>query len=161
MEETKNYLTREGLRKYEEELHERKSVRRNEIAQKIKEAREQGDLSEHAEYDAARDEQRDNEARIEVIENILKNVEVVDSSSTGAGSTVTFGSAVRVQDIELNEEMTYTIKGASEADVLAGSISNESPLGRGLLGAKTGDVVEIETPAGMLKFKILEIFAES
>ena len=161
MEETKNYLTREGLRKYEEELHERKSVRRNEIAQKIKEAREQGDLSENAEYDAARDEQRDNEARIEVIENILKNVEVVDSSSTGAGSTVTFGSAVRVQDIELNEEMTYTIKGASEADVLAGSISNESPLGRGLLGAKTGDVVEIETPAGMLKFKILEIFAES
>ncbi|MBR3308126.1 MAG: transcription elongation factor GreA [Lachnospiraceae bacterium] len=161
MEETKNYLTREGLRKYEEELHERKSVRRNEIAQKIKEAREQGDLSENAEYDAARDEQRDNEAHIEVIENILKNVEVVDSSSTGAGSTVTFGSAVRVQDIELNEEMTYTIKGASEADVLAGSISNESPLGRGLLGAKTGDVVEIETPAGMLKFKILEIFAES
>ena len=134
MAEKKNYLTREGLRKYEEELHELKSVRRKEISQKIKEAREQGDLSENAEYDAARDEQRDVEARIEELENILKDVEVVDVDQNGGKITkVSFGCSVRVLDLELQEEMTYTIKGASEADVLKGSISNESPLGMALI----------------------------
>ena len=162
MAEKKNYLTREGLRKYEEELHELKAVRRLEISQKIKEAREQGDLSENAEYDAARDEQRDVEARIEELENILKNVEVVDVDQKGGKITsVGFGYTVRVEDIELQEEMTYTIKGGSEADVLGGSISNESPLGKALLGAKKGDIVEVEAPAGALKFKVLDIWMEN
>ncbi|MBR5421734.1 MAG: transcription elongation factor GreA [Lachnospiraceae bacterium] len=162
MAEKKNYLTREGLRKYEEELHELKSVRRKEISQKIKEAREQGDLSENAEYDAARDEQRDVEARIEELENILKNVEVVDvDQKSGKIKSVSFGCTVRVEDVELKEESTYTIKGASEADVLAGSISNESPMGKALLGAKKGDEVEVEAPAGVLKFKVLDIWMES
>ncbi|MBR3524404.1 MAG: transcription elongation factor GreA [Lachnospiraceae bacterium] len=162
MAEKKNYLTREGLRKYEEELHELKSVRRKEISQKIKEAREQGDLSENAEYDAARDEQRDVEARIEELENILKNVEVVDlDQKSGKIKSVSFGCKVRVLDMEMDEELEYTIKGASEANVLSGSISNESPMGKALLGSKKGDVVEVEAPAGMLKFKVLEISMEN
>ena len=162
MAEKKNYLTREGLRKYEEELQELKSVRRKEISQKIKEAREQGDLSENAEYDAARDEQRDVEARIEELENILKNVEVVDlEQKNGKIKSVSFGCKVRVLDMEMNEEFEYTIKGASEANVLSGSISNESPMGKALLGSKKGDVVEVEAPAGMLKFKVLEISMEN
>ena len=161
MAEKKNYLTREGLRKYEEELHELKSVRRKEISQKIKEAREQGDLSENAEYDAARDEQRDVEARIEELENILKDVEVVDIDQSGGKiKKVSFGCSVRVLDVELQEEMTYTIKGASEADVLKGSISNESPLGVALIGAKKGDTVEIEAPVGMLQYKVLDIWMD-
>ena len=161
MAEKKNYLTREGLRKYEEELHELKSVRRKEISQKIKEAREQGDLSENAEYDAARDEQRDVEARIEELENILKDVEVVDVDQNGGKITkVSFGCSVRVLDLELQEEMTYTIKGASEADVLKGSISNESPLGMALIGAKKGNTVEIEAPAGTLQYKVLDIWMD-
>ena len=162
MAEKKNYLTREGLRKYEEELHELKSVRRKEISQKIKEAREQGDLSENAEYDAARDEQCDVEARIEELENILKNVEVVDlDQKSGKIKSVSFGCKVRVLDMEMDEELEYTIKGASEANVLSGSISNESPMGKALLGSKKGDVVEVEAPAGMLKFKVLEISMEN
>lgn len=161
MAEKKNYLTREGLRKYEEELHELKSVRRKEISQKIKEAREQGDLSENAEYDAARDEQRDVEARIEELENILKDVEVVDIDQNGGKITkVSFGCSVRVLDLELQEEMTYTIKGASEADVLKGSISNESPLGMALIGAKKGATVEIEAPVGTLQYKVLDIWMD-
>ena len=161
MAEKKNYLTREGLRKYEEELHELKSVRRLEISQKIKEAREQGDLSENAEYDAARDEQRDVEARIEELENILKNVEVVDVDQKGGKITsVGFGHTVRVEDLDLKEEMTYTIKGASEANVLEDSISNESPLGKALQGAKRGDIVEVEAPIGVLKYKVLDIWME-
>ncbi|MCR4586095.1 MAG: transcription elongation factor GreA [Lachnospiraceae bacterium] len=161
MADKKNYLTREGLRKYEEELHELKSVRRKEISQKIKEAREQGDLSENAEYDAARDEQRDVEARIEELENILKDVEVVDVDQNGGKiSKVSFGCSVRVLDLELQEEMTYTIKGASEADVLKGSISNESPLGMALIGAKKGATVEIEAPVGVLQYKVLDIWMD-
>jgi len=161
MAEKKNYLTREGLRKYEEELHELKSVRRKEISQKIKEAREQGDLSENAEYDAARDEQRDVEARIEELENILKDVEVVDVDQNGGKiSKGSFGCSVRVLDLELQEEMTYTIKGASEADVLKGSISNESPLGMALIGAKKGATVEIEAPVGVLQYKVLDIWMD-
>lgn len=156
MAEKKNYLTREGLRKYEDELQHLKSVRRKEISQKIKEAREQGDLSENAEYDAARDEQRDIEARIEYLDNLLKNVEVIDESKSDK-NTVHFGSKVVVKDLELDEEYTYSIKGASEADALAGKISNTSPLGKALIGRKKGDTIEVEAPAGTVKYKILEI----
>ena len=159
MEAKKNILTYEGLRKYEDELHELKVVRRKEVAEKIKEAREQGDLSENAEYDAAKDEQRDIEARIEELEKLLKNVEVVDvvEQADGKVAKVSFGCTVKLLDKDMKEEVEYTIKGASEADSLNGSISNESPLGRALIGSKKGDTVEVEAPVGVIKYKVLEI----
>lgn len=163
MAEKKNLLTREGLKRYEDELQELKSVRRKEISQKIKEAREQGDLSENAEYDAAKDEQRDVEARIEELEKLLKNVEVVDVAEqvNGKNARVSFGCTVRLLDKEMKEEVEFTIKGASEADSLNGSISNESPLGRALIGSKKGDTVEVEAPVGVIKYKVLEIRMDS
>lgn len=160
MAEGKNLLTREGLKKYEDELEYLKFTKRKEVSQKIKEAREQGDLSENAEYDAAKDEQRDVEARIEELEKLLKNVEVVDVEITdGKAQKVSFGCKVVVTDMELKEDMEFTIKGASEADSLNGSISNESPLGLALIGAKKGDVVEVEAPIGVIKYKIKSIQA--
>ena len=119
MEAKKNLLTREGLKKYEDELHELKVIRRKEVAQKIKEAREQGDLSENAEYDAAKDEQRDIEARIEELEKILKNVEVVDMEDDSENlEKVSFGLAVKVKDNEFGDEMEFKIVGATEANSL-------------------------------------------
>lgn len=161
MEAKKNLLTREGLKKYEDELHELKVNKRREVAQKIKEAREQGDLSENAEYDAAKDEQRDIEARIEELEAILKNVEVVDTEeeSNDLGK-VSFGLTVRVKDNEFGDEMNFKIVGATEANSLKGKISNESPLGKALIGAKKGEVVKIEAPAGEIEYTILDIFKE-
>jgi transcription elongation factor GreA len=157
-EEKKNLLTREGLAKYEEELRYLKDEKRKEISQKIKEAREQGDLSENAEYDAARDEQRDVEARIEELGKLLKNVEVVDAlPSSGKSKKAQFGSKIKVLDLELDEEMEFVIKGATEADSLNGSISNESPLGIALIGKKKGDTVEVEAPVGVIKYKILDV----
>ena len=156
MEEKKNILTREGLKKYEDELHELKVVRRKEVAQKIKEAREQGDLSENAEYDAAKDEQRDIEARIEDLEKILKNVEVVDEEDVTADH-IMIGSKVKIYDIEFDEELSYKIVGSTEANSIKGKISNESPVGRALLGAVVGDTVTVHTPAGESNYKVLEI----
>ena len=156
MEEKKNILTREGLKRYEDELHELKVVRRKEVAQKIKEAREQGDLSENAEYDAAKDEQRDIEARIEDLEEILKNVEVVDEEDVTADH-IMIGSKVKIYDIEFDEELSYKIVGSTEANSIKGKISNESPVGRALLGAVVGDTVTVHTPAGESNYKVLEI----
>lgn len=156
MAEKKNILTYEGLKKLEDELQDLKVVRRREIAQKIKEAREQGDLSENAEYDAAKDEQRDIEARIEQIEKILKNAEVVLDEEIDLNS-ISIGCVVRVLDVEYNEEEEYKLVGSSEASSLHNKISNESPLGKALLGAKVGDVVEAEAPAGSIKYRVLSI----
>ena len=157
-ENKKNLLTREGLKKYEDELQELKVVKRKEVSQKLKEARAQGDLSENAEYDAAKDEQRDIEARIFEFEQLLKNVEVVDVDSEETdGKKIAFGYTVKILDKELKEEMVVTIKGASEADSLSGSISNESPLGKALIGAKKGETVSVEAPVGVIKYKVLEI----
>ncbi len=157
-ENKKNLLTREGLKKYEDELQELKVVKRKEVSQKLKEARAQGDLSENAEYDAAKDEQRDIEARIFELEQLLKNVEVVDiDSDEGDGKKIAFGYTVKLLDKELKEEMVVTIKGASEADSLSGSISNESPLGKALIGAKKGETVSVEAPVGVIKYKVLDI----
>ena len=156
MAEKKNILTYEGLKKLEDELQDLKVNQRREIAQKIKEAREQGDLSENAEYDAAKDEQRDIEARIEQIEKILKNAEVVLDEEVDLDK-INIGCLVRVLDIEYNEEEEYKIVGSSEASSLQGKISNESPVGKALLRHKVGDVVEVETQAGMIEYKILEI----
>lgn len=158
MEEKKNILTREGLQRYEDELRELKDVRRKEIAQKIKEAREQGDLSENAEYDAAKDEQRDTEARISELETILKNVEVVDDDDITADK-VMVGSTVTIFDIEFSEELTYKIVGSTEVDSLNGKISNESPVGKGLIGAHVGETITVQTPAGESAYKVLDIKA--
>ncbi len=153
----KNILTYEGLKKYEDELQDLKVVKRKEVAQKIKEAREQGDLSENAEYDAAKDEQRDIEARIEELEKILKNAEVVVEDEANLDQ-VSIGCQVKILDVEFDEELEYKIVGSTEADSLKGKISNESPVGRALLGAKIGDVIEVETPHGdSLQYKVLGI----
>ena len=156
MEEKKNILTYEGLKKYEDELHDLKVNKRQEVAQKIKEAREQGDLSENAEYDAAKDEQRDIEARIEALEKILKNAEVVVEEDVDTNK-ISIGCKVKIRDLELNEDMEYKIVGSSEANSLKGKISNESPVGKALIGAKKGQTVTVETQAGVLKYKVLGI----
>ena len=152
----KNLLTYEGLQKLECELHNLKVVKRKEVAQKIKEAREQGDLSENAEYDAAKDEQRDIEARIDEIEKILKNAEVVVEEEVDLDK-ISVGCRVKILDMEYDEELDYKIVGSTEANSLKGKISNESPVGKALLGAKVGEVVTVETQAGDLNYKVLEI----
>ena len=156
MEAKKNILTKEGLAKYEEELHELKTVKLKEVAEKLKEAREQGDLSENAEYDAAKDEQRDIAARIEVIEKILKNAEVIDDSDVDTNK-ISIGCTVKLKDLEFDEEIEYKIVGSSEANSLKGKISNESPVGKALIGAKKGQTVSVETQAGVLQYKVLGI----
>ena len=156
MEKKKKLLTYAGLRALEQELEDLKVVKRKEVAQKIKEAREQGDLSENAEYDAAKDEQRDIEARIEELENILKNVEVVDEDEVDLDK-INVGCAVKVYDITFEEEMDFKIVGSTEANSLEGKISNESPVGQALIGKTVGDMVDVETQAGLMQFKVLEI----
>ena len=156
MEEKKNILTYAGLKKYEDELHSLKVERRQEVAQKIKEAMEQGDLSENAEYDAAKDEQRDIEARIEELEKILKNVEVVTGEDL-ALDRISVGCRVKIHDLEFDEDHDYSIVGSTEANSLENKISNESPVGKALMGAKVGDVVKVDTMAGSLSYKILSI----
>ncbi len=156
MEEKKNILTYSGLKKLEDELEDLKVNQRKMIAQKIKEAREQGDLSENAEYDSAKDEQRDIELRIEELEKILKNAEVVDESEA-ATDRINIGCRVQLKDIEYDEVLDYSIVGSTEANSLEGKISNESPVGRALIGAKVGDIVEVEAPSSIVKFEILGI----
>ena len=154
-ETKKNILTYEGLKALEDELHDLKVNRRREVAQKIKEAREQGDLSENAEYDAAKEEQRDIELRIEEIDKILKNAEVVDDDDVDS-NVINVGCTVKIKDLEFKEEMEYKIVGSTDANSLKGKISNESPVGKALIGAQKGDTVEVETPAGMIKYKIVD-----
>ena len=156
MDEKKNILTYAGLKKLEDELHDLKVVRRKEVAGKIREAREQGDLSENAEYDAAKDEQRDIEARIEEIEKILKNAEVVVEDEVDFDK-ISIGCKVTVFDMEFDEEMELQIVSSTEANSLQGKISNESPVGKALIGAKTGDVVDVEMPTGIMQYKVLNI----
>lgn len=156
MEVKKNLLTYEGLKALEDELHDLKVVKRKEVAEKIKEAREQGDLSENAEYDAAKDEQRDIEARIEEIEKILKYAEVVVEDEVDVDK-INVGCTVSVLDVEYEEEIEFRIVGSSEANSLKGKISNESPVGKALMGKRVGDVVNVETQAGEFQYKILNI----
>ena len=156
MEAKKHVMTYEGVKQLEDELQDLQVNKRKEIAQKLKEARAQGDLSENAEYDAAKDEQRDIEARIDQIEAILKNVEVVDEDEVGTDK-INIGSKVKILDVEFNEEMEYKIVGSTEANSLKGKISNESPVGHALIGAKKGDTVTVETEAGTFDYKVLEI----
>ena len=156
MAEKKNILTYAGLKQYEDELQNLKVFRRKEVAQKIKEPREKGDLSENAEYDAAKDEQRDIELRIEELEKLLKNAEVVVEDEIDL-EKINVGCKVKVFEIDEDEEMEFRIVGSTEANSLQNKISNESPVGRALLGRKVGDIVDVETQVGVIQYKVLEI----
>lgn len=156
MEAKKRLLTYAGLKALEDELENLKVVKRKEVAGKIKEAREQGDLSENAEYDAAKDEQRDIEARIDELEKLLKNAEVVVEDEVNLDK-ISIGCVVKVYDVEFEEEMEFKLVGSTEANSLQNKISNESPVGHALIGRKVGDVVDVETQAGMLQYKVLDI----
>lgn len=152
----KNILTYAGLQELEAELEDLKLNKRKEVAQKIKEAREQGDLSENAEYDAAKDEQRDIEARIEEIEKILKNVEVVGEDDVD-DTKISVGCHIVIHDLEYDEELEFSIVGSTQTNSLKGKISNESPLGMALIGHEIGDIVEVEMGEVISKYKVLDI----
>ena len=152
----KNMLTRAGLERYERELEELVNVKRKEVAEKIKIARELGDLSENAEYDAAKDEQREIEARIAELTNLLKNAEVVSDDEISIDK-VGLGCSVKLLDVEFEEIVEYKIVGSAEANSLKGKISNECPIGEALMGRQIGDVVNVATLSGEIQFKILGI----
>lgn len=152
----KNILTLSGLKELEEELQHLKVVKRKEVAEKIKEARAQGDLSENAEYDAAKDEQSDMEKRIEEIEKILKNAEVIDEDEVDLNK-VSIGCTVTLKDLDFDEEVTYKIVGSTEANILKGKISNECPVGVALIGSAIGDTVEVEGIDEKSHYKVLAI----
>ncbi len=156
MAEKKVVLTYEGLKKMEEELENLKTVKRKDVAEKIKEARGQGDLSENAEYDSAKEEQAEMEARIVQLEKMLRNAEVIDEEEVSA-DIVGLGSKVEVYDIEFDETMVYTIVGSAEADPMNGRISNESPVGMALMGHVEGDTILIDTPDGEVTFEIKSV----
>ena len=156
MSEKKTVLTYEGLKNLEEELLELKTVRRKSVAEKIKEARGQGDLSENAEYDAAKEEQAEIEARIVVIEKMLRNAEVIDEDDINS-DTVGIGGKVTLYDQEFDETVKYSIVGSAEADPGRGRISNESPLGKALIGHRKDDIIEVDAPDGVISYKIIGI----
>ena len=149
-------LTDEGLKKLQDELENLRTVGRTEIAEKIKVARGYGDLSENSEYDEAKNEQAKIESRIAELEAMLNNVEII-AEKKSAGKTVTIGSKVKVLDVEFSEEMEFKIVGSAEAAPSKGYISDESPVGKALLGAKVGDVVKAEAPDGEIELKIVTI----
>lgn len=148
------YFSKEGLEKLKNELEERSTVLRSEIAKRIKEAKEEGDISENAAFDAAREAQASNEGRIEEIKTALENA-VVISGSSGAG-TVSVGSSVKVESKDRGSQ-NFVIVGAAESDPVKGFISNESPLGKAFIGRKKGEKIEVKTPKGVVEYKILEI----
>lgn len=150
------YLTAEGLQKLKDELHRARTVERQQIAEAIAEARAQGDLSENAEYDAAKEAQGHLEARIAKLEETVASARVVDESEVDT-SRARILSKVRVRNVKANKEATYTLVAPQEADLAQQRVSVESPIGKGLLGKEIGDVVEIKVPAGLVKLEILEI----
>ena len=149
-------ITDDGLKKLQQELETLKTEGRTDIAEKIKVARGYGDLSENSEYDEAKNEQAKLEARILEIEAMLKNVEIIEDIK-GNAKTVVIGCKVKVLDVEFGDEDEYRVVGSTEADSREGKISDESPMGKALLGKKLGDEVTVEAPAGEFKVKILEI----
>jgi transcription elongation factor GreA len=152
----KQFLTKKGYEERVALLENLKVVRRKEVAQKLKEAREQGDLSENAEYDAAKDEQRDIESQITELEEILKNAEVIQDNDKSKDK-VKLESIVKLHDCEYDEDIEYTIVGSSEANSLDNKISNESPLGAALMGKKVGETVKIQAPVGEIEYKIVAV----
>ena len=156
MEEKEVILTQEGYNKLEEELNFLKTEKRTEIAERIKIARGFGDLSENAEYDEAKTAQSENEAQIAELEVKLRNAKIINEKEIDL-ETVQIGNIVKVHDIEFDEDITYTIVGSAEVNLAENKISNESPLGKALLGSKKGKTVEVNAPAGIIKYKILAI----
>ena len=156
MEHEKVLLTQSGVEKLEQERDNLINVERPKVIEELQLARSQGDLSENAEYDAAKDEQRDIETRIEEIDKILKNAEVVVEDEVDLNK-INIGCRVRIMDMEYDDILEYKLVGSTEANTLKGKISNESPVGQALLGKKIGDTIEVETQSGAIKYKILEI----
>ena len=149
-------LTQEGFDKLEEELNYLKTEKRTEIAERIKTARGFGDLSENSEYDEAKGAQAENEQKIAELETKIRNAKVIDSSEIDT-KTVQIGNSVKLYDEEFEEEVIYTIVGSTEVDLSQNKISNESPIGKALLGRKKGEVIDVDAPEGIIKFKILAI----
>ncbi|MBE7014248.1 MAG: transcription elongation factor GreA [Ruminococcaceae bacterium] len=149
-------LTADGLKDLKDQLEYLKTEKRNEIAEKIKEALSFGDLSENAEYDAAKNEQAEVEEKIIKLENTIKNARIIEDDNSGDG-VVTIGCKVKLYDKEFDEEIIYKVVGSTEANPAQYKISNESPLGASLLGKKEGDEVEVNAPQGIMEFKILEV----
>jgi len=157
MSESKKYImTYEGVKKLEDELEYLKTVKRKEITEKIKVALSFGDLSENSEYDDAKNEQAFVEGRIIQLENMLKNARILDDSEVST-DIVSVGSIVKLKDYDFDEDVEYIIVGSAEADPINNKISNESPVGIGLVGKKIGDIIEIQIPDGISKYEILEI----
>lgn len=157
MAEKQILLTYEGIKALEKELEELKTVERNKVAIELKEARAQGDLSENAEYDAAKDRQAEIESRIVEIEKMLKNVIVIDADDEETADKVKPGHKVKLQDHTFEEEVEYLIVGSTEADPINGKISNESPVGAALIGRQVGDEIVVETEFGTDRYTILAI----
>lgn len=149
-------LTTEGHQKLEQELEQLKTVRRKEVSEKIKVALSFGDLSENSEYDEAKNEQAMVEARIAEVEQMLKNASVLDEAGITT-DTIGVGSVIRIRHMKLGREDTYKIVGSTEASPLQKKISDESPVGKAMLGHHVGDVVEVETPSGIIEYEVLEI----
>lgn len=156
MEEKEILLTREGLQELEDELEQLKTVTRKEVSEKIKQALAFGDLSENSEYDEAKNEQAQVEARVNTIENMLKYARIIDDSEIKS-DVVTLGSKIVILDVEFDEELEYTIVGSSEADLDKKKLSFESPVGAAVMNHKVGETVEANTPGGTVEFKILSI----
>lgn len=156
MAEKEVLLTPEGLQKLEDELEHLKSVKRREVAERIKLAISYGDISENSEYEDAKNEQAFVEGRIMTLEKMLRNARIIHGDDVDTG-VVSIGSTVLLKDIEFDEEIEYTIVGSAEADPGSNKISNESPVGRALLGKTSGSMVEVAVPAGTIQFQILNI----
>ena len=156
MKEKEVILTVDGLKMLEEELEELKTVKRREVAERIKQAIGFGDISENSEYEDAKNEQAFIEGRILTLEKMLRNARIIDDESI-ATDVVSIGSTVLLKDLEYGDQFEYTIVGSAEADPGANKISNESPVGKAILGMTKGNVVEVSVPAGQLKYQILDI----
>jgi len=150
------YMTQEGKDKLEKELEVLKTVRRQEVVQRIKVARDFGDLSENSEYDAAKDEQAFVEARIAQVENMIRNAEIIENDQADP-NMVRLGKTVTFQELPDGDEETYTIVGSAEADPFEGKISNESPIAKSLIGSEVGQEVTAPTPAGDIRVKIIKV----
>lgn len=149
-------LTQEGYNKLEEQLNYLKTEKRTEIAERIKTARGFGDLSENSEYDEAKTAQRENEEEIAELEQKIRNAKIIDEAEIDT-KTVQIGNLVKLLDIEFNEEVEYTIVGSTEVNLEENKVSNVSPIGKALLGRKKGETVDVDAPAGIVKYKILAI----
>ena len=156
MEEKDVILTQEGYDNLDKELNYLKTEKRTEIAERIKVALGFGDLSENSEYDEAKNAQAENEGKIAELENKLRHAKIIDEKEIDT-DTVQVGNTVKVLDMEFNEKIEYTIVGSTEVNLAENKISNESPLGSALLGAKKNHVVDVNAPAGIMKYKILDI----